>query len=440
MTMLYWLCCRAKKNDSMSRAAIYRSVESERPTLLLDETSWVVDQKDDRQGILCGGFERNGFVENCEGDSANITVRRYSTYCPKAFGIIGKLTATLMDRSIEIPMQRKKNERVERLRRPDDKQHAELRRKCLRWANDNRKALASIEPKLPDGLNDRAIDIWEPLLAVAQQIGGDWPKLADQAAKALSGGEAATEERSVELLADIKRISESSKSTEMTTKALIVALCDDEERPWATYNKGNPITDRQLAKLLEPFHVLSETIHAKPGSGGKDAKGYKFDKFRDAFERYLTPADDGQNDASAQIGGLQASERPNADEIGITNDFSIRPESDPDGCEKCEKPASHRQKDSRTDKNPQTDDEACSGHPAGGNGTGGFRSDVEDAFEDIPPSLDRRTQAVCAQCGAGGPGDLPTVAVTAQDGTTVYVHEHGCFRFWKKENGTGVRS
>ena len=78
--------------------------------LLLDETSWVVDQKDDRQGILCGGFERNGFVENCEGESANITVRRYSTYCPKAFGIIGKLTATLMDRSIEIPMQRKKNE------------------------------------------------------------------------------------------------------------------------------------------------------------------------------------------------------------------------------------------------------------------------------------------------------------------------------------------
>lgn len=88
LTILQWLCCRAKKNDSMSKAAIYRSVEVERPTLVLDETSWVIDLKDGRQGILCGGFERNGFVEVCEGESSNITVRRYSTYCPKAFGAI----------------------------------------------------------------------------------------------------------------------------------------------------------------------------------------------------------------------------------------------------------------------------------------------------------------------------------------------------------------
>src|SRR6516165_5328486 len=59
MTLLYWLSCRGKKNDSMSKAAIYRSVENEKPTLVLDEVGWVVD------------------VEICEGDSANITVRRY---------------------------------------------------------------------------------------------------------------------------------------------------------------------------------------------------------------------------------------------------------------------------------------------------------------------------------------------------------------------------
>src|SRR5262245_21194049 len=88
MTLLYWLCCRGKKSDSMSKAAIYRSVENEKPTLVLDEVSWVLDPKDDRQGILCGGFERNGFVEICEGEGANITPRRFSTYCPKVFGQI----------------------------------------------------------------------------------------------------------------------------------------------------------------------------------------------------------------------------------------------------------------------------------------------------------------------------------------------------------------
>jgi hypothetical protein len=170
LTILQWVCCRAKKNDSMSKAAIYRSVEVERPTLVLDETSWVVDLKDERQGVLCGGFERNGFVEVCEGESANITVRRYSTYCPKAFGIIGKLTATLMDRSIEIAMQRKtKLDRVERLGRRDNVGYASLRQHCLRWANDSGEALATVKPKAPDGLNDRELDIWEPLLAIAEQ-------------------------------------------------------------------------------------------------------------------------------------------------------------------------------------------------------------------------------------------------------------------------------
>src|SRR6516164_800563 len=195
LTILQWVCCRAKKNDSMSKAAIYRSVEVERPTLVLDEVGWVGDLKDERQGILCGGFERNGFVEVCEGESANITVRRYSTYCPKAFGLIGKLTATLMDRSIEIAMQRKtKVDRVERLGRRDNAGYAELRRQCLRFANDNREAVAAVKPKAPSGLNDRALDIWEPLLAIAEHVGGEWPKLACDAAVVLSGEESAAEE------------------------------------------------------------------------------------------------------------------------------------------------------------------------------------------------------------------------------------------------------
>src|SRR6516225_7864280 len=84
MTMIYWLSRCGKKSDSMSKAAIYRSVDGEKPTLVLDEVGWVLDQKDDRQGILCGGFERNGYVEVCEGEGSNITVKRFSTYCPKA--------------------------------------------------------------------------------------------------------------------------------------------------------------------------------------------------------------------------------------------------------------------------------------------------------------------------------------------------------------------
>jgi putative DNA primase/helicase len=187
MTMLLWLCCRGKKNDSMSKASIYRSVERDKPTLCLDEVGWVVDQRDERQNILCGGFERNGCAEVCEGEGANITTKMYSTFCPKAFGLIGKLTATLMDRSIEISMQRKTTEKVERLRRKDNEEHARFRRQCLRWAQDNAEVLAKATPELPAALHDRAVDYWEPLFAIAAHVGGDWPKLATEAALAWEG-------------------------------------------------------------------------------------------------------------------------------------------------------------------------------------------------------------------------------------------------------------
>jgi hypothetical protein len=86
MTLLYWLCSRAKKSDSVSRAAIYRSVDRDKPTLILDEVSWVLDLRDERQGILCGGFERNGYVEVCEGESTAITTNCSRHTPPKPSG------------------------------------------------------------------------------------------------------------------------------------------------------------------------------------------------------------------------------------------------------------------------------------------------------------------------------------------------------------------
>jgi len=285
MTLLYWLCRRGKKSDSMSKPAIYRSVDTEWPTLVLDEVGWVLDPKDERQGILCGGFERNGYVEVCEGEGTSITTRLFSTFCPKAFGLIGQLTATLTDRSIVIPMRRKMpSEKAERLRRRDSEAHAQLRRQCLRWANDNAAVLAQVTPALP-ALNDRAMDLWEPLLAVAERAAGEWPEHARKAALALSGnGMAGEDSQGVELLGDARKVFDADKAAEMPTKVFITALCADEERPWAAYAKGEPITDRQLAKLLRPFGIVSVTVHPP---NAPDAKGYRRADFEEAWGRYL---------------------------------------------------------------------------------------------------------------------------------------------------------
>jgi Protein of unknown function (DUF3631) len=281
MTLLFWLSWRGKKSDSMSKAAIYRSVEGERPTLILDEVSWVLDSKDDRQGILCGGFERNGYVEICEGEGANITTRQFSTFCPKAFGLIGKLTGTLTDRSICVHMRRKlRTDKVERLRRRDNGDFARLRQQCLRWANDNAKALEEAQPEVDDRLNDRALDFWEPLFIIADRIGGSWPQLARQAAYALNGMED-EDGANVEVLRDI-RVAFGDDEV-IRSADLVAKLAVDPERPWAEWKHGRPLSQKQLGALLRPLGIISETVSVP---GFNDAKGYKRARFEEAWAAY----------------------------------------------------------------------------------------------------------------------------------------------------------
>src|SRR5437773_10030617 len=62
-----------------------------------------------------------------------------------------------------------------------------LRRQCARFVLDHRAAIASARPAIPPILNDRAADLSEPLLAVADEAGGDWPALARPAMVGLVG-------------------------------------------------------------------------------------------------------------------------------------------------------------------------------------------------------------------------------------------------------------
>jgi len=50
--------------------------------------------------------------------------------------------------------------------------------KCARWAQDNRKVLALARPRFPRGITDRLADTWHPLLAIADEVGVEWPRLA----------------------------------------------------------------------------------------------------------------------------------------------------------------------------------------------------------------------------------------------------------------------
>src|SRR5262249_33695868 len=97
-----------------------------------------------------------------------------------------------------------------------------------------------------------------PSLAIADLAGGEWPQLARQACLTLSG-ESAEEAMGVMLLAHCREAfgrEEVVRSVDLVTK-----LAADPERPWAEYNRGNPITQRQVARLLGAFGIISVNVN-----------------------------------------------------------------------------------------------------------------------------------------------------------------------------------
>jgi hypothetical protein len=159
LVLLNWLTPRSVLAGNISASAIFRYIEEQRPTLLIDEADTFLKFSEEIRGILNAGHVKiaANTVRNVEIDGKHVP-KRFSTWAPKVIAGIGRLAGTLEDRSIIVPMQRKsKAAKVVRCRYRDTAELAGLRQKCLRWATDNLPRLSVDEQALPDALNDCAI-------------------------------------------------------------------------------------------------------------------------------------------------------------------------------------------------------------------------------------------------------------------------------------------
>src|SRR5262249_49627373 len=102
-----------------SEAVLFRKIEKDQPTLLLDEVDGIFtgNGKDEKRealrSLLNAGFERGAQVPRCVGQGANQEVRNFAVFCPKALAGIGKLPDTLRDRAVPIQLVRRtRDERV----------------------------------------------------------------------------------------------------------------------------------------------------------------------------------------------------------------------------------------------------------------------------------------------------------------------------------------
>ena len=292
LEVLALLVARPWLTGRVTSAVLVRKVAAEVPTLLLDESDAAF--KGDREyaetlrGVLNAGFRRGGVASLCVSRGKDFDYADFVVFGPKAIAGIGTLPDTVADRSIPIELRRRKpGEPVGRFRlRKAGPDAVPIYDAVRAWAEANLNTLARAEPELPDELDDRAQDISEPLFAIADAAGGEWPERARRAAVALLTGENREDGESlgVRLLRDVRSVFDEKRADRLPSGELLDSLAAMDEAPWGSL-RGEALDARGLARFLRPYGVRPEQLRV----GETKARGYRRAAFEDAWERYLAP-------------------------------------------------------------------------------------------------------------------------------------------------------
>jgi hypothetical protein len=296
------------RSTDASTPFIFRSLDANpRQTVMLDEVDAAFGvatkaaQNEDLRALLNAGFQRGGTVGRVSGP--NLTPTNYVTFAPAFLAGIGRMPDTVEDRAVVIEMRRKTaSEHVQPFRPSRDRVALnEIRDRLDQWATalmpTAQECAEQQQVELP--VDDRAADVWEPLLVVAHLAGGNWPERGCAACVELvsKAGEDDTDSSPGQLLLqDIQAIMELAF---MPSADLCAALNALPESPWGAI----PLTPHRLGQRLKPYGIKTRHI------ADRSRRGYHRVDFEDAWHRYLppTPSETVQSVRhSAEYAGLQA--------------------------------------------------------------------------------------------------------------------------------------
>lgn len=287
-TVLGKLVYRPLSSANASLSALFRAVEKWGPTILIDEADTFFKDNYDLQGMINAGYGKDGCILRTVARGDGYDTVRFKVYGAKSIAGIAlqkHLPDSTLSRGIIFNLRRKlKHEKVERLRYADAEDFTSLSSRIARFAEDNEEQIEKIRPELPERLSDRAQDNWEPLFKIAHCVGGNWIDRVRQASLDLSKDFDSISVSSNELLHDIKEVFDESGNQRISSANLIETLSEDQDKAWATYNRGKPITPRQIATMLGHYGISPKTVRLGPHS---TPKGYEISQFEDAFSRYL---------------------------------------------------------------------------------------------------------------------------------------------------------
>jgi hypothetical protein len=284
--------------ESLTEAVLFRKIHADHPTVLLDETDrlWSNRERADAVvAVLNGGYRRGIAVPRMVGPGTAMRVQEFDVFGPKMFAGIDKLPDTLASRSVPIRLDRRlPDQPIQDLRLREATVAAEPVVGALQaWiASIDRGELRAARPEVPAELSDRQADAWEPLIAIADAAGDEWPRRARAAAVELHSGQRLDVQASVgeATLRAVRKVFDETGQETLFTKEILPALIEDEEAPFASWWDPRGLEDgrakryaRDLAKHLRSYEIKPDKVYR---DGEKD-RGYKREWFEDAWRRYV---------------------------------------------------------------------------------------------------------------------------------------------------------
>ncbi len=170
------LCFNSITASSVSDAAMYRSIETDRCTFLCDEAEKFSKKnpKDlsERLEIYNSGYKKSGSVRRCVGD--NHTPKDFATYSPKLLANIQGLDATAADRTITLRLLRTRKRLPKFMSRVVSPMFQAIRNDLYVLAMTYHREIRDIYTELEQSerLKDREEELWGPILTIAEFIDG----------------------------------------------------------------------------------------------------------------------------------------------------------------------------------------------------------------------------------------------------------------------------
>lgn len=285
---------------SPTEAVLFRVIDQLKPTLLIDETDTMFkdansgpsDRQEGIRAVINSGFRSSGYVSRL---TPGLDLVSFSTFCPKLLAGIGHLPPTIEDRGLAIRLVRKRTaEEVERFRERSVKAATEaLRADLAGWGAYAMINLDGVYPEMPEGLDDRAQDMFELLVSIGDHAGEEWGAAGRDALVSLRSGQDAGEpSRGVRLLEDLSLV-DLSGYDRIPTGDLLALLYEVGEQPYEEWwgESTKPKAALRLAKLLREYGVKSERYR----EGQARRSGYRVAEIAAEVARYaLNPGHPGQ--------------------------------------------------------------------------------------------------------------------------------------------------